>query len=216
MARPAQPLPTHPDVTVETEQRVWSGRFPVDVVLFRHRRFDGSQSRSRRWELWRRGAAAALLPYDPASDSVVLIEQVRLPAFAAGFDPVLVELPAGLCEPDEPPEACIAREMQEEMHLSADRVERIGCYLVSPGGTDEHVTLFAGRVTAPPAGADGIAGYAGEAVEDEDIRIRVWPAAAAIEAALAGRFTNILTVTALFWLAVRRDALRSDWTGPAA
>ena len=39
-----------------------------------------------------------LLPYDPVADTVVLIEQFRLPALAAGLDPVLVELPAGLCD----------------------------------------------------------------------------------------------------------------------
>ena len=49
----------------------------------------------------RRGRAAALLPYDPVKDCVVLIEQYRIPALAAGLDPVLAELPAGLCEEDE-------------------------------------------------------------------------------------------------------------------
>jgi ADP-ribose pyrophosphatase len=101
--------------------------------------------------------------------------------------------------------------MQEEMRMTADRLERIGGYLLSPGGTDEHVDLFAGRVTAPPAGPDGIAWYAGETAENEDIRVRVWSAADAIEAAFAGRFTNIITVTGLFWLAARRAWVRQHW-----
>src|SRR6185437_12660741 len=107
-------LPHHPDVELLSEQRVWGGRFPLDVVRFRHRRFDGAMSGQRTWELWRRGPAAAVLPYDPWADAVVLIEQFRLPALAAGLAPVLLELPAGLCDGDEPPEATAQREMLEE------------------------------------------------------------------------------------------------------
>ena len=87
--RSPQPIPPHPDVVIESEQRVWSGRFPLDAIKFRHRRFDGVMSDTRTWELWRRGQAAALIPYDPVADAVVLIEQFRLPALAAGVDPVL-------------------------------------------------------------------------------------------------------------------------------
>ena len=81
---PALSLPSHPDVRIEADQRVWDGRFPLDVVRFRHRRYDGTMSGPRTWELWRRGRAAAVLPYDPIRDAVVLIEQFRLPALAAG------------------------------------------------------------------------------------------------------------------------------------
>jgi ADP-ribose pyrophosphatase len=211
MPRTPAPLPAHPDVTIESNQRVWSGRFPLDVVRFRHRRFDGAMSGPRTWELWRRGRAAALLPYDPTTDQVVLIEQFRFPALAAGVDPVLVEFPAGLCEDGESPEASITREMQEEMRLAADRLKRIGTFMLSPGGVDEVLELYAGRVTAPPTGPDGIAWHAGEPGENEDIRVRVWPAAEAIEAALAGRFSNIVTSAGLFWLAARRDWLRQQW-----
>jgi ADP-ribose pyrophosphatase len=206
------PLPARPDVLIQSEERVWSGRFPLDVVKFRHRRFDGTMSGERTWELWRRGRAAALLPYDPRADAIVLIEQFRFPALAAGTDPVLVELPAGLCEDGETPEVTIRREMREEMRMDADRLERIGSFLLSPGGCDEMVELFAGRVTAPPTGTDGVAWHAGEASENEDIQVRVWPAAKAIEAALAGRMANVVTSVGLLWLAAKRDRLRAQWS----
>jgi ADP-ribose pyrophosphatase len=211
---PPAPIPPHPDVIIESDKRVWSGRFPLDVVIFRQRRFDGAMSNTRTWELWRRGRAAALVPYDPWADSVVLIEQFRLPALAAGMDPVLVELPAGLCEDNEDPAAAILREMQEEMKMASDRLERIGRFLLTAGGADESCELYAGRVHAPPAAPDGIAWYAGEASENEDIRVRVWPAATAIEAAFAGRFTNMITSLGLFWLAAQRERLRQLWMDP--
>ena len=213
MSRIVQALPTHPDVTIETERRVWDGRFPLEEVRFRHRRFDGAMSDVRTWELWRRGCAAALLPYDPQADVVVLIEQFRLPALAAGIDPVLVELPAGLCDDGEAPEATAIRETREEIGLRADRLERIGAFLLTPGGSDELSFVFAGRVRAPAADADGMAGVSGLTAEHEDIRARIWPASRAVEAALAGQFTNSITMIALLWFAARRDWLRERWTG---
>ncbi len=180
---------------------------------FRNRRFDGAWSGPRRWEVFRRGAAAAMLPYDPAADVVVLIEQFRLPAHLAGLTGVMTELPAGLCDGAETPEQTIRREMVEEAGLSADLIEPVGRFLLTPGGADEMVTLFAGRVAAPAAGPDGlVAGTHGLASEQEDIRLRVWPAAAAIEAAVAGRFPNSVTSLGLLWFAARHAWLRAKWT----
>jgi ADP-ribose pyrophosphatase len=205
------PLAPTTDTRIDSQQRVWDGRFPLDQVRFRHRRFDGTLSGLRTWELWRRGPAAAVLPYDPDTDQVVLIEQYRLPALAAGLDPTLVELPAGLCDAGEAPEHTARREMQEEMALPVATLLHIGDFLLTPGGSDELCALYLGRVAAPPADAAGIAGHAGLADENEDIRTRIWPAAQAIEAALAGRFANVITTLALLWLAARHEAMRTAW-----
>ena len=204
-------LPAHPDVEVCSERRVWNGRFPLDVVRFRHRRFDGTASGVKTWEVWRRGRAAAVLPYDPVADAVVLIEQFRLPALMAGLDPVLVELPAGLCDDGEAPETTARREMMEEMRLAVGTLRRIGGVLLTPGGADEVCELYAGCVRAPVADGKGIAGHAGMADEHEDIRVRVWPAERAIAAALGGQITNSVTMIGLLWLATQRDALRKEW-----
>lgn len=204
-------LPAHPDLTVESAETVWTGRFPLQVVRFRHRRFDGGFSEVRTWELWRRGRAGAVLPYDPVRDCVVLIDQFRLPAAAAGLDPIMVEVPAGLCSPGEEPIATIRREIEEEAGLRVARLHPIGDYLLTPGGCDEQVGLYAGEVRAPAADDSGAVAYAGLAAEHEDIRVRVWPADAAIEAALAGGMPNVVTAVALLWLAARRDWLRDLW-----
>jgi len=213
MTGPA-PLPANPDVIVESDETVWDGRFALQRIKFRNRRFDGAMSGQRTWELWRRGRAAALLPYDPVTDSVVLVEQFRLPALAAGIEPVMVEVPAGLCDPGEDPAVALLREAQEEIGIAPRRLLPIGDFMLTPGGCDERIALYAGEVTAPASDENGIAGHGGLASEQEDIRIRVWPAARAIEAALAGQFANIVTTVALLWLAARHEALRRDWTTP--
>ena len=204
-------MTTHPDLLVQSTETVWKRRTQLDVVQFRHRRFDGAMSDLRTWEVWLRGHAVGVLPYDPATDRLVMIEQFRYPAMLAGVDPVMLEVPGGFMDDGETEEQTAAREMQEEMHLATDRLHRIGQFVLTAGGSDESVTLFAGRIAAPPADAHGIAGYAGLASENEDIRIRVLPAADAIENALAGRYANSITAMALLWFASRRDWLREQW-----
>ena len=203
---------SNPDISIESRDTVWQGRFKVDVVRFRNRRFDGQMSGVRTWELFVRGRAAAVLPYDPRTDQVVLIEQFRLPALAAGVPPVMMEVPAGLCDAGEAPEATALREAKEEMGLQADLLEPIGDFVLTPGGSDERCTLFAGCIQAPPAGPGGLVGYGGLRSENEDIRIWLRPADAVIAEAVAGRYPNSVTTIALLWLAARRDWLRARWT----
>src|SRR5512141_546455 len=99
-ARPpkAKPIPAHPGLTVLSDEVVWDGRFPVQRVSFHQRRFDGAEGGLLTWEFVRRGGAVAILPWDPWNNRVALIEQFRLPALAAGMDPVVTECSAGLLE----------------------------------------------------------------------------------------------------------------------
>lgn len=200
-------LPSHPDVKIISEQTVWSGHFRVDVVQFRHRRFDGALSGLRTWEMFRRGRAAAVLPYDPVRDRVALIEQFRLPALAAGMQPTMVEIPAGLCDDDEDPATTARREATEETGLSLGRMHQVGQFLLTAGGSDERCTLYMGQADLP----DGPVTTAGLASEQEDIRLRVMDAGMAIEQAIAGAYPNSVTAIALLWLAARRSWLQQEW-----
>jgi ADP-ribose pyrophosphatase len=201
-------IPPYPGLSVESCETVWQGRIPLQVVRFRHRRFDGSISGLRTWELWRRGPAVAMLPYDPVADMLVVIEQFRLPALVAGVDPVLVEIPAGFLDAGEDPQTAITREMHEETGLQADRLVPIGRFVLTAGGSDETCTIFAGRIRAPQGDTDARFGLA---AEQEDIRLRLLPATQAIETALAGGYPNSVTTIAMLWFAARRDRLREEW-----
>jgi len=208
-----QPIPDRGVKTLSIET-LWKGYTTLNRVHFSHTRFDGTQAPVRSWEIWLRGHAVGVLPYDPVTDQLVMIEQFRYPAMLAGADPILLEVPCGFIDSDETPEQALGRELQEESGLQADRLEWVGRFLLSPGGSDESVTLYAGRVTAPQANAEGIAGHGGLASESEDIRIHVLPAAAAIDLALAGGCPNCITSIALLWFASRRDWLRKTWLNP--
>jgi len=197
-----------PDIEILSQSAPFSGRATLRLVTFRHRRFDHAWSAPITWELWQRGRAAAMLPYDPVSDCVVMIDQFRLPAYAAGFAGPMREIPAGLCEPGEDPEATMRREIVEEAGLTARRMHRIGAFVLSPGGSDETIEIYAGEVTAPPL---GVAGVHGLAAENEDIRVVVVPAEQAIAQALDGLLPNSVATIGLLWLAGRRALLRELW-----
>ena len=125
----------------------------------------------------------------------------------------MVEIPAGLCDSGEDPAMTVAREALEETGLRVDLLERIGDFVLTPGGSDERCTMFAGRIHAPPPGPGGVIGAGGLATEQEDIRVRLHPAADAIAAAIAGQYPNSVTTIALLWLAAQREWLRGHWAG---
>ena len=138
----------------------------------------------------------------------MLIEQFRLPALAAGVEPVMVEVPAGLCDGAEGAEATARREVGEEAGVEVDLMAHVGDFVLSPGGCDERCSLFAGRVRL---GDDAPAGGGGLTAEHEDIRVLRLLAPDAVSRALAGAYPNSVTTLALLWLAAKRDWLRAEW-----
>jgi len=209
-ARPpkARPIPPYPGVDILGEETVWNGRFPLQRITFRKRRFDGGEGGVLAWELWRRGFAVAILPYDPWTDRVALIEQFRIAALAAALDPIVTECPAGLLDPGESEEATAIRELREETGLETDRLSRIGKYILTQGGCDETISLYAARVRL-----DGdTATHHGLEHEHEDIRLKIVSADEAIAMLDDNRIENATAALCLGWLARRRDMLRKDWT----
>ena len=214
-ARPAKapPVPAHPGMTVLADEVVWDGRFPLQRVRFRYTRFDGTESPELTWELWRRGRGCAVLPYDPARDSVALIEQFRLPALAGGMSPVMVECPAGLVETGEDPEETARREVAEEAGLRPERLERIGRFMLMQGGCDEVMHYYAARVSLPEPGERRAGGLE---AEGEDTRVLVMPAEAAFSMVDEGGIENVTAALCLLWLRHHRPRLRREWTGAPA
>jgi len=195
-----------PRVEVTEQTAVFSGYFRVDRYRLRHRRFDGGWTGEMTREVFERGHAAAVLPYDPARDVVVLIEQFRIGALAAGLEPWLIETVAGIIEPGETAEDVVRREAREEAGCEILALERIGAVMPSPGGCSEVLDLFCGRVAA-----DGLGGLHGVDDEHEDIRAFVLPLAEALDRLARGGIVNANAVMTLQWLALNRTQLRDRW-----
>ena len=131
----------------------YDGFVQVGVYRLRHRRFGGGWTEVMSRELCERGNAAAVLPYDPARDAVVLIEQFRVGAHAAGLEPWLIETVAGIVEAGETPEEVVRREAVEEAGCELAELEPIATVMPSPGGCSELLHLFCGRVDSEGAAA---------------------------------------------------------------
>ncbi|CBA33639.1 ADP-ribose pyrophosphatase [Cronobacter turicensis z3032] len=197
---------TKNDVEIIAREKLYRGFFSLDLYRFRHRLFNGEMSGEVRREIFERGHAAVLLPFDPVRDEVVLIEQIRIAAFDTSDTPWLLELVAGMIEPGETVEEVARREAEEEAGLSVGRVKKFMSYLASPGGTSERLSLLVGEVDATTA--QGIHGLADE---NEDIRVHVVSREQAYQWVEEGRIDNAASVIALQWLQLHYQALRNEW-----
>lgn len=197
------------DVEILEREICFQGYFRVDRYRLRHRLFDGRWSGEITREIFERGHAVGVLPYDPAADAVVLIEQFRVGALAAGFPSWLTEIVAGVIGEGETPEEVARREAREEAGCEVSELIPICSYLVSPGGTSESVVLFCGRVNCA-----GLGGIHGLPDENEDIKVTVVPWAEARRLLDAGEIRNAVSIIALQWLALHRDELRRRWLQP--
>jgi ADP-ribose pyrophosphatase len=94
-------------------------------------------------ELIQHPGAAAVVPLH-ADGTVTLVRQYRYAT--GGF---ILEVPAGKLDPGESPEACAAREVEEEAGVRAGRLHPLGFIWTTPGFTDERIWLFAATDLQP-------------------------------------------------------------------
>ncbi len=194
------------DVEIIARETLYSGFFSMDLYRFRHRLFNGEMSGEIKREIFERGHAAVLLPFDPVRDEVVLIEQVRIAAYDTSATPWLLEMVAGMIEEGESVEDVVRREALEEAGLVVGRTKPVLSYLASPGGTSERSSIMVGEVDATTA--EGIHGLADE---NEDIRVHVVSREQAYRWVEEGLIDNAASVIALQWLQLHYETLRNEW-----
>lgn len=184
----------------------FKGFFRIERYRLRHRLFNGDWSPPLVREVFERGHAAAVLPYDPIRNEVVLIEQFRVGALNAPGGPWLIEIVAGIIEADETTEDVVKRESIEEADCIITDLIPLYNFLVSPGGATESVALFCGRVDTTHAG-----GVHGASEEGEDIKVHVVTVDTALALLRIGRINSVSAIIALQWLALNRDHVRTLW-----
>ena len=194
------------DVEIIARETLYSGFFSMDLYRFRHRLFNGEMSGEIRREIFERGHAAVLLPFDPVRDEVVLVEQIRIAAYDVSVSPWLLEMVAGMIEEGESVEDVARREALEEAGLVVGRTKPVLSYLASPGGTSERLSIMVGEVDATTA--EGIHGLADE---NEDIRVHVVSREQAYQWVEEGKIDNAASVIALQWLQLHYLTLRNEW-----
>ncbi|MBK4250492.1 ADP-ribose diphosphatase [Enterobacter hormaechei] len=194
------------DVEIIARETLYSGFFSMELYRFRHRLFNGEMSGEIKREIFERGHAAVLLPFDPVRDEVVLVEQVRIAAYDTSETSWLLEMVAGMIEEGESVEDVARREALEEAGLAIGRTKPVLSYLASPGGTTERSSIMVGEVDATTA-----KGIHGLADENEDIRVHVVSREQAYQWVEEGLIDNAASVIALQWLQLHHQNLRNEW-----
>lgn len=126
-----------------------------------------------------------------AEPSIVLIRNFRIT-----LEQSIIELPAGTRPKStsngdqEPPEACAARELEEETGYRAATIKLLTSWLTAPGLTDELMHFFlATNLT-----------HVGQHLEpDENIQTLIVPVSVAMNMLMTREITDAKTILALFW-----------------
>lgn len=198
---------TKQDCTIIEKSQLYSGYFKMESYKLRYRKFDGSMSNEIVREIFERGNAAAIIPFDPKTESVVLIEQFRVGAINSQHSPWLLEIAAGIVDKGEDSKHTVVRELAEETGLTCDDLTYVSTFLTSPGGTTEEIALYVGKVDASKAH-----GRHGLAAENEDIRVFAIPLDKAYQLVKEGTICNSIAIIAIQYLMLNRKELVAKWT----
>ncbi|WP_070962385.1 ADP-ribose diphosphatase [Vibrio sonorensis] len=196
---------TPQDVEVFSKETLFKGFFKMVKYRFRHKLFEGGWSQPIEREMFERGHAAAMLPYDPVKDEVVIIEQIRVGALEHE-SPWQMEIVAGIIDRDETAESVVKREAQEEAGLEVGKVEKVTSYYPSSGGCSEKLDVYVGEISTEGAG-----GVHGLDYEGEDIRVHVLSRQEAYHWVTSGKFENGASIIALQWLQLNYQELQEKW-----
>ena len=159
-------LPTSDRVRIERVDVLSDDWYVLRKYTYTYRRRDGREQRQDR-EAYDRGDGCCILLHDKERDTILLTRQFRLPAFINGHpDGMLLELPAGLLDEDDPATA-IRREAEEETGYRIQHVREVLSAYMSPGAVTERLHFF----TADYTPADRVSAGGGHEGEGEDIEI---------------------------------------------
>jgi ADP-ribose pyrophosphatase len=142
--------------------------------------------RSTREVVSTRGAVGIVCVHD---GDIVFTRQYR---HAVGE--ALLEIPAGMVDPDEDPAATASRELVEEVGLRPRRLEHLVTFLPSPGFTDHKLHLYF---------TDDVAPEEGKLDEGEVIEIERRPRGTARELLSSGEIKDAKTLIGLALLVLR-------------
>ncbi len=168
---------------VLASEEVFSGRvFSVTTDTVR----EGELTMRR--DVVRHPGSAAIVPIF-ADRTVALVRQYRHPTVK-----YLLEIPAGTRDNFEPPEACAARELQEELGLIAGQLDKLAEFFVSPGFCAEKMWVYL---------ATDLSETASSPEDDEILEVVRMPLTRALDMLAAGEIEDAKTIIGLTLAAAR-------------
>lgn len=159
---------------------------------FEYERRDGQRETQQR-EVYDRGDATAVIPYDIQRKTVLLVRQLRLPIFLNEGVEGLIEACAGVREHGEDPVTCIEREALEELGYRLRDTQFVARAYSSPGSVNECVWCY----TAHYSPEDRANAGGGAADEGEDIEVLELPLEEAVSMIATGAIMDMKTIIIL-------------------
>jgi ADP-ribose pyrophosphatase len=139
--------------------------------------------RETNFEIVEHGGSVIMIPLDEEGN-LLFVRQYRHAARS-----VLLELPAGTRDGDEPYEACAAREMREETGMAAGTLKKVGEFFLAPGYSTELMAVFLATDLRPsPLPSDA----------DEFLEVVRVPLREATRMAAGGHMPDAKSLAALF------------------
>lgn len=203
---PKIPRFTHEDYEIVERQVLYEGIFRFAKYLIQHRQFDGGWTPTIKREVLERPSAVSVLPYDPVLDRVILIQQFRPGALADPESPWLIEIVAGCLSPGEQPIDVAIRETHEESGCILQAIHPLYDFFVSPGGSNEYLNTYIGKIDASNAG-----GIHGLEEENENINVLNLTREEALNMLARGEIKTAPAILSLQWLAYNRERLPELW-----
>lgn len=194
------------DVKIVAKKSLYNGFFTMVRYDFSHKKYDGNWTDTISREIFERGHAVAVLPYDPVRQEFVLIEQIRIGALATTDSPWLIEIIAGIIDEGESQTAVCHREAGEEADITLTHLTKALSYLASPGGTTERLHVYVACTDA--SNASGVHGLDDES---EDILVHRVAENTAKDWLESGKIDNAASIIALQWFFMNKQTLLEQW-----
>jgi nudix-type nucleoside diphosphatase (YffH/AdpP family) len=192
---------------ITQQRRLFDDFFKIDELMVAHQKNDGTMSSVQRRLVFERGDSVAVLLFNRERNTIVLVEQFKVPALVARrrdepttTDGWLVETLAGMIDAGETPQMAAIRETLEETGYRIATPELIGRFFASPGGTSERVFLYFAEV----GDTDRVS--AGGGIEDEDVKVLEVAIDQAFEQLAGGLIEDPKLAIAAYWLQNRLRA----------
>ena len=176
------------------KKNLYDGFFKMNEVTLKYRKYDGNWSNNIKRELFGGAQVAAVLPYDPVSKEIILIQQFRPGTISKDIDHYLDEIVAGIIDEGESPEIAAKRECLEETGCEVKRVIPIQGYFPAPGSSESFYHLFLGEVKSFKGSK-----IQGLENENEDIFVKCFKINEVRKKMEDGKILNGLTLIALQW-----------------
>ena len=176
------------------KKNLYDGFFKMNEVTLKYRKYDGNWSNNIKRELFGGAQVAAVLPYDPISKEIILIQQFRPGTISKDIDHYLDEIVAGIIDGGESPEIAAKRECLEETGCEVKKLIPIQGYFPAPGSSESFYHLFLGEVKSFKGSK-----IQGLENENEDIFVKCFKINEVRKKMEDGKILNGLTLIALQW-----------------